>query len=74
MRRASRAAESYREMEDRILDAVRGGFRTCAAFYGHAGVFAQPSHGAVRGPAARDSARACCRGCRRRTACSPTSG
>jgi len=39
---------SYREMEDRILNAVRVGFRTCAAFYGHAGVFAQPSHRVVR--------------------------
>ena len=40
--------ESYREMADRILEAVRGGFRTCAAFYGHPGVFAQPSHAAIR--------------------------
>ena len=39
--------ESYREMADRILEAVRGGFRTCAAFYGHPGVFAQPSHAAI---------------------------
>jgi uncharacterized protein YabN with tetrapyrrole methylase and pyrophosphatase domain len=39
--------ESYREMTDRIMEAVRAGFRTCAAFYGHPGVFAQPSHAAV---------------------------
>lgn len=40
--------QSYRDMENRILEAVRGGHRTCAAFYGHPGVFAQPSHGAIR--------------------------
>ena len=39
---------SYREMADRILDAVRAGFQTCAVFYGHPGVFAQPSHAAIR--------------------------
>jgi precorrin-3B methylase len=40
---------SYREMTDRILEAVRTGFQTCAVFYGHPGVFAQPSHAAIRG-------------------------
>jgi len=41
-------AASYREMVERLLAAVRSGARVCAAFYGHPGVFAQPSHEAVR--------------------------
>jgi hypothetical protein len=35
-------------MADAILAAVRGGGRVCAVFYGHPGVFVQPSHEAVR--------------------------
>ncbi|HSM14219.1 MAG TPA: SAM-dependent methyltransferase [Thermoanaerobaculia bacterium] len=41
-------ADSYAEMVERLLDAVRSGSRICAAFYGHPGVFAFPSHEAVR--------------------------
>lgn len=41
-------AESYAEMVERILAPVRAGRRVCAVFYGHPGVFAQPSHEAVR--------------------------
>ena len=40
--------KTYREIADRILEAVRAGFRTCAAFHGHPGVFAQASHAAIR--------------------------
>lgn len=41
-------ARTYREMADRILDAVRAGKRVCAVFYGHPGVFVRPSHDAIR--------------------------
>jgi precorrin-3B methylase len=41
-------AETYREITGRILAAVRQGRRVCAAFYGHPGVFVNPSHDAVR--------------------------
>lgn len=40
--------QTYREMADRILESVRAGFQTCAVFYGHPGVFTQPSHAAIR--------------------------
>src|SRR5215210_7816051 len=36
--------QTYHEMVDRILRNVRSGLRTCAAFYGHPGVFVYPSH------------------------------
>lgn len=39
---------SYADMVTRILTAVRAGHRVCAAFYGHPGVFVNPSHTAVR--------------------------
>ena len=39
---------TYREMSDRILSAVRAGRQVCAVFYGHPGVFVQPSHDAIR--------------------------
>src|SRR5688500_9209834 len=39
--------ESYREMVAAILAEVRNGRHVCAAFYGHPGVFAWPSHQAV---------------------------
>ncbi len=39
--------ESYREMVAAILAEVRNGRHVCAAFYGHPGVFAWPSHHAV---------------------------
>lgn len=37
----------YAEMTEEILAAVRRGSRVCAAFYGHPGVFVNPSHEAV---------------------------
>jgi uncharacterized protein YabN with tetrapyrrole methylase and pyrophosphatase domain len=40
--------ETYAAIVDEILDTVRQGKRVCVAFYGHPGVFAQPSHEAVR--------------------------
>lgn len=40
--------ETYKDIADTILASVRGGNRTCAAFYGHPGVFVLPSHEAVR--------------------------
>jgi uncharacterized protein YabN with tetrapyrrole methylase and pyrophosphatase domain len=40
--------ESYREMTERILSAVRKGGLVVAAFYGHPGVFVNPSHAAIR--------------------------
>ncbi len=39
---------AYQEMEDRVLDAVRGGLQVCVAFYGHPGIFVRPSHGMLR--------------------------
>jgi uncharacterized protein YabN with tetrapyrrole methylase and pyrophosphatase domain len=35
-------------MIDQILESVRSGKRTVAAFYGHPGVFAYPSHESIR--------------------------
>lgn len=43
-----RRRESYREMVERMLTPVRQGLDVCAAFYGHPGVFAFPSHEAIR--------------------------
>jgi uncharacterized protein YabN with tetrapyrrole methylase and pyrophosphatase domain len=40
--------EIYEQIVELILDPVRRGRRTCAAFYGHPGVFVRPSHEAVR--------------------------
>jgi uncharacterized protein YabN with tetrapyrrole methylase and pyrophosphatase domain len=39
--------DSYREMVDRILAPVREGKRVVAIFYGHPGVFVNPSHAAI---------------------------
>lgn len=39
---------SYESMVERILEPVREGKRVCAVFYGHPGVFANPSHEAIR--------------------------
>ena len=39
--------EAYARMVELILAPVRAGRRVCAAFYGHPGVFALPSHQAV---------------------------
>lgn len=43
-----RRRETYREMVEAIMTEVRQGFNVCAVFYGHPGVFADPSHGAIR--------------------------
>ncbi len=40
--------ESYCEIVERMLAPVRQGLDVCAAFYGHPGVFAFPSHEAIR--------------------------
>jgi hypothetical protein len=40
--------ETYARMVEEILEAVRNGKSVCAAFYGHPGVFASPSHEAIR--------------------------
>ncbi|XOV80389.1 MAG: SAM-dependent methyltransferase [Aestuariibacter sp.] len=40
-------AVTYQEMADRIVDAVKAGNKVCAAFYGHPGVFVNPSHAAI---------------------------
>ena len=41
-------ADTYQHMVERILASVRAGYRTCAVFYGHPGVFVDPAHAAVR--------------------------
>jgi Tetrapyrrole (Corrin/Porphyrin) Methylases len=46
--RGKRRLKTYREMTDRILDAVRAGHSVCAAFYGHPGVFATTPHVSIR--------------------------
>ncbi|WP_153506626.1 SAM-dependent methyltransferase [Cumulibacter manganitolerans] len=40
--------DSYEAMVEHILSCVRAGKRTVAAFYGHPGVFAYPSHESIR--------------------------
>jgi hypothetical protein len=40
--------DTYRQMVERMMSCVRGGLLTCAAFYGHPGVFVYPSHEAMR--------------------------
>jgi len=39
--------DTYTEMTERILEAVRAGQRVCVAAYGHPGVFATPFHRAI---------------------------
>jgi uncharacterized protein YabN with tetrapyrrole methylase and pyrophosphatase domain len=41
-------SETYEAMVEQMLTSVRAGKNVCAAFYGHPGVFASPSHEAVR--------------------------
>ena len=41
-------AQSYEAMVEEMMGSVRAGKRTVAAFYGHPGVFAFPSHESVR--------------------------
>ncbi|WP_165226678.1 SAM-dependent methyltransferase [Aquisphaera insulae] len=40
--------QSYRAMVGRMLDCVRSGMVTCTVTYGHPGIFATPTHEAVR--------------------------
>ena len=40
--------ETYAEMTKLIMENVRNGYRTCVAFYGHPGVFTDPTHEAIR--------------------------
>lgn len=40
--------DTYNEMVETIMKSVREGFVTVAAFYGHPGVFAYPSHESIR--------------------------
>lgn len=40
--------ETYGQMVDAIMAEVRTGHRVCAVFYGHPGVFVEPSHGAIK--------------------------
>jgi uncharacterized protein YabN with tetrapyrrole methylase and pyrophosphatase domain len=40
--------ETYRAMVEEILSFVRQGLQVCVAFYGHPGVFVDPSHEAIR--------------------------
>ena len=39
--------ETYAEMTERIVSAVRQGLRVCVVFYGHPGVFVETSHTAI---------------------------
>ena len=41
-------AVTYQQMTDRIVDAVVAGQKVCVAFYGHPGVFVNPSHAAIK--------------------------
>ena len=49
--------ETYLAMVDAMLAPVRAGLRVCCVFYGHPGVFAWPTHQAIR-VARRDGFRA----------------
>lgn len=39
---------TYRQMVDHLVACVQQGMRTCAAYYGHPGIFAYPAHAAIR--------------------------
>ena len=39
--------QAYADMADRIMQSVRDGRRVCGVFYGHPGVFVDPSHRAI---------------------------
>ncbi|MGS2721692.1 SAM-dependent methyltransferase [Paraglaciecola aestuariivivens] len=41
-------AKTYQQMTQRIVDDVKAGKNVCAAFYGHPGVFVNPSHEAIK--------------------------
>ncbi|MRG94006.1 SAM-dependent methyltransferase [Polyangium spumosum] len=40
--------ETYEKMVERMIECVHAGLRTCAVYYGHPGVFAYPTHTAIR--------------------------
>jgi uncharacterized protein YabN with tetrapyrrole methylase and pyrophosphatase domain len=40
--------ETYAQMTERLVTAVREGFRVCAAFYGHPGMLVHATHRAIR--------------------------
>jgi precorrin-3B methylase len=40
--------KTYAEMVERVVGAVKDGFRVCAVAYGHPGVAAYPLHAAIR--------------------------
>jgi uncharacterized protein YabN with tetrapyrrole methylase and pyrophosphatase domain len=40
--------ETYQQMTDRTLECVREGLRVCVAYYGHPGIFVNPSHRSIR--------------------------
>jgi len=44
----SNRGTSYEAIVDELLSRIRAGFRVCAVFYGHPGVFVYPSHEAIR--------------------------
>lgn len=40
--------ETYRQMTERTLECLREGVRVCVAYYGHPGIFVNPSHRSIR--------------------------
>jgi uncharacterized protein YabN with tetrapyrrole methylase and pyrophosphatase domain len=40
--------ETYQQMTDRTLECIREGLRVCVAYYGHPGIFVNPSHRSIR--------------------------
>ncbi len=43
-----RRLDTYGQMVERIMTAVRQGLHVCAVFYGHPGVFVLPSHAVIK--------------------------
>jgi hypothetical protein len=41
-------SETYRDMVDTFVTSVRAGYSTCAAYYGHPGVFVEATHRTIR--------------------------
>lgn len=39
--------QTYQQMIDRIAESVVSGYKTCAIFYGHPGIFVFPSHAVI---------------------------
>ncbi|HEX8333182.1 MAG TPA: SAM-dependent methyltransferase [Segetibacter sp.] len=40
--------QTYSQMVERILQCVREGMNTCVIFYGHPGIFVNPSHASIK--------------------------